>query len=225
MFSSGRHTDLPWEGINQFLITFSQSQQIRSSGVTITSALGLQNGPVIVSGANKSFQIILGRAINEADKVTVSVTNNGGNLVFSGTIYVLPGDFNDDGVVTMTDANDIRNEWLGLKGARPTIFGDINGDGYVNGADYYLTLAALGTTLPSNEPTVVLGSSGGRGSAAVKIGASPPGATSPAVATSASGTRVTSVPELTIARPSRRNVADRPRHRAELDLASRGRGV
>ena len=41
MFSSGRHTDLPWEGINQLLVTFSQSQQIRSSGVTITSGAGV----------------------------------------------------------------------------------------------------------------------------------------------------------------------------------------
>ena len=225
MFSSGRHMDLPWEGINQFLVTFSQSQQIRSSGVTITSALGLDYGPVIVNGANKSFQIILGRAINEADRVTISITNNQGNLIFSGTIYVLPGDFNDDGVVTMADANAIRNEWLGLQGARPTIFADINGDGHVNGADYYLTLAALGTTLPPLGPSIVIGPKGHRDVPSVQIGTSPPGTSSTASAGGSVGaSRVQSVPAMTTTnRASRRIVADRLRPRAEVELSTRGR--
>ncbi len=47
---------------------------------------------------------------------------------------VLPGDFNDDGVVSAADAKGVKNELLGVTPA--TIFGDVLGDGSVDTADY-----------------------------------------------------------------------------------------
>ena len=62
---------------------------------------------------------------------------------------MLPGDFNDDGVVNSQDLAGIRNEWLGIGGAKPTIFGDINGDGMVNVVDYNAERLLIGTSLPA----------------------------------------------------------------------------
>ena len=68
--------------------------------------------------------------------------------MFNRRLDVLPGDFNDDGVVNSQDMVGIRNEMLGLMGAMPTIFGDINGDGVVDIKDYNAVRARIGTTLP-----------------------------------------------------------------------------
>jgi hypothetical protein len=65
---------------------------------------------------------------------------------------VLPGDFNDDGVVNSQDLVGVRNEWLGIGGATYTIFGDLNGDGVVNVTDYNDVRAELGTSLPTVVP-------------------------------------------------------------------------
>ena len=46
---------------------------------------------------------------------------------------MLPGDINDKGVVNNSDVTAIREEW---KDAKPTIFGDIIGNGMVNSSDY-----------------------------------------------------------------------------------------
>jgi hypothetical protein len=79
--------------------------------------------------------------------VTITVANG---LIAGLTrrLDVLPGDFNDDGVVGVQDAFAVRNEWLRFNGAVPTIFGDINGDGVVDGQDYNAVRAAIGTSLP-----------------------------------------------------------------------------
>ena len=43
----------------------------------------------------------------------------------------------------------MHNEWLGINGAVPTIFGDINGDGVVNVTDYNDVREEIGAVLPS----------------------------------------------------------------------------
>ena len=97
---------------------------------------------------------------------------------------VLPGDFNDDGVVNSQDLAGIRNEWLGVGGAKPTIFGDINGDGAVNVLDYNAERLLIGTSLPSVSDVSLASVPGGQISPAlVRIGTSgpsPPMTASPA---------------------------------------------
>jgi hypothetical protein len=48
---------------------------------------------------------------------------------------------------TVQDMVAIRNQMLGLLGAVPTIFGDLNGDGKVDISDYTLVRTLIGTHL------------------------------------------------------------------------------
>ena len=135
LLPQGRTTDLPWLGIDSLQVTLSQAQTLTPADVTISSAIGVNYGPVTVSGSGTSYTITLAQPINAADRVTITIVNPGVSM-FNRRLDVLPGDFNDDGVVNVQDMVGIRNEMLGLMGAMPTIFGDINGDGVVDIKDY-----------------------------------------------------------------------------------------
>ena len=121
------------------------------SDVTVTSAIGVSYGPVTVSGSGTSYTITLAQAINKADRVTITIAS-ATIATFTRRLDVLPGDFNDDGVVNSQDLVDVRNEWLGVNGAKATIFGDLNGDGKVDVNDYSIVRAASGTSLPTLAP-------------------------------------------------------------------------
>ena len=147
LLPTGRNTDLPWLGINKLKITLSQAQTLSPSDISVTGLNVRSYGPVTVSGSGTSYSITLARPINAADRVTVTI-GNAGIPTFTRRLDVLPGDFNDDGVVTMQDAILIRNEYIGIAGAIPTISGDINGDGIVDLNDYNATRKLLGSHLP-----------------------------------------------------------------------------
>ena len=68
-------------------------------------------------------------------------------MTLTRQLDVLPGDFSDDGRSTCGSIG-VRNEILGIDGAVPTIFGDINGEGVVTFADYIDVVERLGTRLP-----------------------------------------------------------------------------
>ena len=129
-------------------ITLSQAETLTAADVTVTSAIGVNYGPVTVSGSGTSYTITLAQPINAADRVTITI-GNASVSIFTRRLDVLPGDFNDDGVVNIQDMVAIRNQMLGLLGAVPTIFGDINGDGKVDINDYNAVRELIGTTLPS----------------------------------------------------------------------------
>jgi hypothetical protein len=148
LLPAGRNTDLPWLGINQLSITLSQAETLTAADVTLSSAIGLNYGPVTVTGSGTSYTITLAHPINVADRLTIIIGN--ANIgTFTRRLDVLPGDFNDDGVVNSQDLAGIRNEWLGIGGAKPTLFGDINGDGTVNVLDYNAERLLIGTSLPA----------------------------------------------------------------------------
>jgi hypothetical protein len=174
LLPAGRNTDLPWLGINQLQITLAQAASLASGDVTVSSAIGADYGPVSVSGLGTSYTITLAQPINAADRVTITIGNA---LIFTFTrrLDVLPGDFNDGGVVNSQDMVGVRNEWLRVNGAVPTIFGDINGDGVVNGTDYNDVRKEIGTSLPPvGDPSISLGTGGDGGPALVRIGTSAP---------------------------------------------------
>jgi Dockerin type I domain len=214
LLPAGRNTDLPWLGIDQLPITLSQAATLTSADVTVASDIGVNYGPVTISGSGTSYTITLAQPINQADRVTVTI-NGPGLATYTRRLDVLPGDVNDDGVVDSQDLVLVRNMWLGITPA--TIFGDINGAGVVNGTDYNDVRARIGTTLPpvggdgvaeggSADAVVV----GGGGDAAVS-GSGPTGA-APLAKISPNGTKSARRPATQPARP-----------RAEIQLASRGR--
>jgi hypothetical protein len=145
LLPAGRHTDMPWLGIKQLQITLGQAQTLTADEITVNSAVGVNYGPVTVSGSGKSYTIILGQPINAADRVTITIVNPGVSL-FNRRLDVVPGDFNDDGVVNGQDMVGVRNEILGITSV--TIFGDINGDGKLDIDDYNAVRRRIGTTLP-----------------------------------------------------------------------------
>jgi hypothetical protein len=206
----GRTTDLPWTGIAQLPLELGQTAALTAADVTITSAIGVNYGPVKLTGSGTSYTIILSRPITRPDRVTITISG-AGPAAFTRWLDVLPGDFNDDGRVNSQDLVGVRNEWLGAFGAHPTIFGDLNGDGAVNLADYIVVRGAIGTTLPA------VSSAG----AAVGSAAAGPAA--------GGGPAVVSIGSLCRA-PSGQNPASRAAPaawrgpRAEVRLTARGRG-
>src|SRR5262249_39318332 len=145
LLPAGRNTDLPWLSINQLQITLGQAATLTAGGVTVASAMGVNYGPVTVAGSGTSYTLTLAQPINLADRVTITI-GSATIATFTRRLDVLPGDFNDDGVVNSRDVVGVRNEYLGIIPA--TIFGDINGDGVVDIADYNAVRRRIGTTLP-----------------------------------------------------------------------------
>ena len=92
--------------------------------------------------------ITLAQPINTADRVTFTITSST-IATYTRRLDVLPGDVNDDGVVTMQDALIVRNEYLGFAAVTiPVIFLDVNGDGVVDVNDYNSVRRLIGTKLP-----------------------------------------------------------------------------
>ena len=144
LLPAGRQTDVPWLGINQFVITLSRSTPLTRYDVSLTSAIGKQYGPLTVTGTGPTYSIVLGTPIKQPDIVTLMISATG-ITPFAAALPILPGDFNDNGKVDYPDETGVLAEILGRK---PTIFGDINGDGVVNQGDYMAVLANLGNKLP-----------------------------------------------------------------------------
>ena len=148
LLPGGRSTDMPWLGINKINISLSQAASLTSGDIVVTSAAGLNYGPVTLSGSGTNYVITLAKAINTADRVTMTV---GSSTVatFTRRLDVLPGDVNDDGVVTMQDALVVRNQYLGFAPVTiPVILLDVTGDGVVDVQDYNIVRSAIGTKLP-----------------------------------------------------------------------------
>ncbi len=140
----GRNTDMPWLGIQHLQIALSQAETLTASDISISSANGIDYGLITVTGSGTSYTITWANPIDTADRVTITIGNT---LIASFTcrLDVLPGDVNDDGVVSAQDTVLVRNQMIGYLGAVPTIFGDINGDGVVDINDFTAVRKRLGT--------------------------------------------------------------------------------
>ena len=98
-----RNTDMPWLGINKITITLSAAASLVPSDVTVTGIAVANYGPVTISGSGTTYTITLAKAINVADRVTVTIAN-AEIATYTRRLDVLPGDANDDGYVNSTDA-------------------------------------------------------------------------------------------------------------------------
>ena len=174
LLPAGRNTDLPWLGIDELSITLSTAETLASGDVTVTSAIGVNYGPVTITGSGTSYTITLAQPITESDRVTITI-GNADIVTVTRRLDVLPGDIGDYGVVNAADLLEVRDEWLRLDGAVPTIFGDINGDGVVNEIDYDDVLERLHTRLPSvSDASIAPNTVGQAGPELVRIGPSKP---------------------------------------------------
>ena len=92
-------------------LTLTEAESLSAGDVTVASAIGASYGPVTVSGSGTSYTITFAHAITKADRVTITIGNDF-IAPFTRELDVLPGDFNDDGVVNSQDLVGVRNEWL-----------------------------------------------------------------------------------------------------------------
>ena len=75
----------------------------------------------------------------------MTVTIGNANITtFTRRLDVLPGDVNDDGVVTVQDAVDVIND----TNQPYSVSADVMGDGVVDMNDYLAVRVRIGTTLP-----------------------------------------------------------------------------
>jgi hypothetical protein len=100
-------------------------------------------GPVSISGSGTSYVITLAQPINGADRVTFTI-GNAGIATFTRRLDVLPGDFNDDAIVTSADVLGVYQAMLGVFNP----MADINGDGSDTMADLLAVRSRNGTFLP-----------------------------------------------------------------------------
>ena len=142
LLPAGRSTDLPWFGIQNLSFSFNKSVILTPTDISVTGLVGGNYGPVTISGSGTTYMITLNKPINSADRVTITFANP--TVSFNQRLDVVPGDVNDDGVVSTTDgllilANETPDH------AYQAIY-DMNGDGVVNTADFDLANANNNTS-------------------------------------------------------------------------------
>jgi len=142
LLPAGRNTDLPWLGINKLAITLSAAESLSPADVSVTGLTVANYGPVTISGSGTSYTISLAHPINAADRVTVTI-GNANITTFTRRLDVLPGDFNDDGVVSAADMAGVNS----ARFATYNIFADLNGDGVVDINDVTIAKNRVGTHL------------------------------------------------------------------------------
>ena len=141
----GRSTDLPWANIQSLTITLSQARPLSASDVKVTGLSVADYGPVTVTpvaGSTASYLITLARPIASADRLTLTV-GNAGLATFTRRLDVLPGDVNDDGIVTQADATIASGYLTSL-----FIAADILGEGPVTTKGVKMIQLLNGTRLP-----------------------------------------------------------------------------
>jgi len=141
LLPTGRTNDIAWCNIRSLSITLDRP--IPSLSLTDISIKGVVGGiyPLAsISGAGKSWTIILEKVIASADNVTIKMGNDQ-LTAYTRRLDILPGDFNDDGVVSSADITLLNNASIGSY----ILFSDLNGDGIVDINDGKLARFKIGT--------------------------------------------------------------------------------
>ena len=141
LLAAGRTNDIDWFNIRSLSITLDQPiSSLDPSDVSINGVVGGNYALASISGAGSSWTINLARAIANADNVTVTIGNDQVSA-YTRRLDILPGDFNDDGVVSSADITLLNNASMGSY----TLLGDLNGDGVVDINDGKLARAKIGS--------------------------------------------------------------------------------
>ncbi len=146
LLPAGRTTDIPWLGINKLTITLDQAvASLTASNVTLKSAGGFSYSVSSVTGSGTTWTINLaGSGLANPDKVTVTVGSSS-VASYSKRLDVLPGDVNDDGLVSSVDQLLVsRQLTVGY-----IAFYDVDGTGTLTSADVNLIKTRIGNRLPA----------------------------------------------------------------------------
>jgi hypothetical protein len=141
----GRKTDLPWENIRALTVVLSQAESLVASDIAVTGIKVANYGPVTVmpvAGSSSSYLITLAQPIALADRVTLTIASPQ-IVTYTRRLDVLPGDVNDDGIVSVADATMATSYLMST-----TIAADIFGDGVVSSKSVKAIQLFNGTTLP-----------------------------------------------------------------------------
>ena len=141
LLPTGRTNDIDWFNISSITITLDRSiPSLAPADVSVIGSVGGSYGPVRISGSGTTWVITLAKVIANADKVIVTIGNT--QLTsYQRELDVLPGDFNDDGVVSSADVTLLNNATV----APYNLFADLNGDGLIDINDGKLARTKIGT--------------------------------------------------------------------------------
>lgn len=148
LLPSGRKTDVPWTGLSSFTITLANPALLASGDVTVSSAAGINYGPITITGSGSSYKIMLAHPVTSADRLTITISN-AGITTFKRELDVLPGDANDDGVVNFADFVILSSHFGHTYVPPAWSLGDFNGDNAVTSADFTTLAADFGKSLPA----------------------------------------------------------------------------
>ena len=140
-----RAIDIPWLGIKTITLTLDQSIASLAAGdITLKSAGGFIYSVTSVTGSGTTLTINLGGpGFVNADKVNVTVGNSS-LASYSRRLDVLPGDVNDDGLVSALDQLLVSRQLT----ASYIVFYDIDGNGSLTSNDVSLIKTRIGNKLP-----------------------------------------------------------------------------
>lgn len=145
LLPSGRMNTIPWLGIQTIVITLDQAiTGLNASDISLRGASTFSYSVMGVAGSGSTWTITLasGGLINN-DRVTLQI---GGSTIATYTrrLDVLPGDVNDDAIVTSLDQLLTQQ----AISAGYNIFRDVDGSGAITSTDINLIKARLGRRLP-----------------------------------------------------------------------------
>ena len=141
LLPTGRTNDIDWFNISSITITLDRSiPSLAPADVSVIGSVGGSYGPVRITGSGTTWVITLAKVIANADKVIETIGNT--QLTsYQRDLDVLPGDFNDDGVVSSADVTLLNNATV----APYNLFADLNGDGVIDINDGKLARTKIGT--------------------------------------------------------------------------------
>ena len=142
----GRVNTIPWLGVNKITLTLDNPIASLAAGdISFKSAANLSYSVQSISGSGTSWTITLANnGMVSPDKLTVTVANSS-LASFTRRLDVLPGDVNDDGMVSSLDMNLVQKQLtLGY-----VAFFDVDGTGTITTADVTAVKARIGNKLPA----------------------------------------------------------------------------
>ena len=141
LLPTGRTNDIDWFNISSLTITLDRSiPSLAPADVSVIGSVGGSYGSVRISGSGTTWVITLAKVIANADKVIVTIGNTQ-LTTYQRELDVLPGDYNDDGVVSSADVTLLNNATV----APYNLFADLNGDGLIDINDGKLARGKIGT--------------------------------------------------------------------------------